>query len=164
MAAGIFILIFKHASTLNEFKTVAIILFVGASARLLLYLTCSFQTGTFREVTSLISGALKIVLGCMFLNLLSSNPKYSVESICLGWGLVDIALSTVELVLDGIESHEDKTKIVEGFIDLGEIVFGILICIELHHGISGHIIYMAASLIAYSLLYILKNALKLKRY
>jgi len=162
LAAGVFILVFKQVSTINEYQTVAIILFVGGGAKLVLYSTYSFYKGTFREITSIVSGALKIVLACMFLNAISANPKYTAEMICLGWGLSDIALSTVEFIMDALDYFEDKTKAVEGCIDIGEVIFGILICIELVHGINGHVIFMAVAFIAYSLLYTMKTIYKLK--
>ena len=162
LALGVFILVFKQVSTLNEYKTVAIILFVGGGAKLALYSTYSFYLGTWREITSIVSGALKIVLGVMFLNSISSDPKYSAEAVCLAWGMSDIALSSIEFIMDGIDYFEDKTKAVEGAIDIGEVIFGIIICIKLVHGINGHIIFMAIAFIAYALLYTMKTLFKLK--
>ena len=140
LAEGAAVLSLKFLYPNNEVKILGAIILIAGFAKLAVYLLVYLKHNP-RSVI-LISAIAFIVLGFIF-----TFSGYDYELLCFGWGIVDIVLGVVEIFTSAFEVKEDKMQWFEMAIALGGMIFGILLCIELAHGLNAHIIYLGISLI-----------------
>ena len=158
LASGIAVLVLKFLFPNNEVQILGAIILIAGFAKLMVYLAVYLKKNP-RSV--LIIGAIAfIVLGFIFI---FSGYDYSL--LCFAWGIVDIVLGVVEIFTSAFELKEDKMQWAEIAIAAGGLVFGILLCIELGHGLAGHIIYLGISLILLASLILIEKIIhKVKGY
>ena len=140
LAAGAAVLALKFLYPNNEVKILGTIILIAGFAKLAVYLLVYLKKNP-RSVL-FISAAAFIVLGFIY-----TFSGYDYELLCFGWGIVDIVLGVVEIFTSAFELKEDKMQWFEMAIATGGMVFGILLTIELAHGLNAHIIYLGISLI-----------------
>lgn len=70
-----------------------------------------------------------------------------IAEICLYWGILDIVRSSLEIKDIIPELKENKLNFLELAISIGDIVLGILLCIERGNGIALHLIYLGSAFI-----------------
>ena len=140
MAAGIAVLILRHLNPTHPTNILGIIVLIAGCVKVAIYWLFYFKRNP-RSVL-LLSGLAFIILGIVFL-----LGDYPYEALCLTWGILDIVLGLVEIFTSIFELKEDKLQIAEILVAAGGIVFGVLLTIELAHGLAAHIIYLGISLI-----------------
>ena len=140
IGGGIAVLILRHMNPTYEPKMLGVLILVAGIVKVLAYLLFYLRKNP-RSVV-VISGVSFVILGTLFL-----VDKYDFEALCLAWGLLDITLGIVEIFTSIFELKEDKLQIFEILVALGGLVFGVLLTIELAHGLTAHIIYLGISLI-----------------
>ena len=74
----------------------------------------------------LVLGLIGVALGIIFM----CNQKADIQTVCTVWGVFDIIRASVEIKESIPEIKKSKLEIIEIVISLGEIVLGILLCIE----------------------------------
>ena len=140
LAAGAAVLALKFLYPNNEVNILGTIILIAGFAKLAVYLIVYLKKNP--RSALLISALAFIVLGFVYV---FSGYDYSL--LCFAWGIVDIVLAVAEIFTSVFELKEDKMQIFEIAIAAGGMVFGILLCIELAHGLNAHIIYLGISLI-----------------
>ena len=140
LLSGVAILILKFLFPNNEVNILGAIILIAGFAKLAVYLAVYLKKNP--KSVLFIAAIGFIVLGFVYL---FSGYDYSL--LCFAWGIVDIVLGVVEIFTSAFEIKEDKMQWFEIAIAAGGMVFGILLCIELAHGLNAHIIYLGISLI-----------------
>lgn len=155
IAAGITVLLLRGAGVQYDRVILGTILIITGS--------CKFAVFFIEQAYKLPSNFLLIsailMIGFGFIFLFSGTEM---ETLCFGWGIMEIALGAVEIQTSLFEVKEDKFQIVEIAIALGNIVFGVLLCVRLSNGLNGHLIFMGISFILTGILYLFKH-IKRKR-
>ena len=62
-----------------------------------------------------------------------------------------------------VEVKHNRLAIIEIAVELATIVFGILLCIKLEEGLTGHLLFMSISLFMIAIMILLEVAPELKR-
>ena len=106
---------------------------------------------------SLPFNTVSLILGILFL-----VGRIDMPILCFGWGILEIICSLIELqfTIPLIKKH--KLCILEIFISVVSLIFGILLCIRLQHGLTVHLIYLSISLVLMAISTIL-NAVLIKK-
>ena len=99
-----------------------------------------------------------LVLGIIFL-----VNKVEIEKLCFVWGFYEITSSLIEIQLAVVEVKHNKLAIIEIAVELATIVFGILLCIKLEEGLTGHLLFMSISLFMIAIMILLEVAPELKK-
>ena len=94
-----------------------------------------------------------LVLGIIFL-----VNKVDISIMCFVWGFYEITSSCIEIQMAAIEINHNKLAIMEVVIEIATIVFGILLCIKLEHGLTGHLLFLSISLFLYAIMVLLEIA------
>ena len=150
MAAGITVLVLRSLSEGYDEILLSTVLFIAGGCKLIVYFINRGYRNP-RNIT-LISSIAMIGLGLIIL--LSGR---NMEILCFGWGIMEVVLGAIEVHIDLIEIREDRLAIAELVVNLGSMIFGILLCIELFHGLTVHLIFLGISLILLSVIATLKT-------
>lgn len=70
-----------------------------------------------------------------------------VNTMCFIWGLLDIISSSLLIYEKVSVIKQNKLNILKIIVYIGEITFGVLLCIKMEGGIRGHLIFLGISLI-----------------
>ena len=104
-----------------------------------------------RHNVALLFAIALIVMGILFI-----AEVRELSMLCFGWGVIDIVLSAIEIQFAVPEIKHNKLCILEVAISCGELLFGILLCIKLESGLTGHLIYLSISLFLLAVLALLE--------
>ena len=149
IATGIVVLILRHNVEVYDNIILGIILFIAGGSRLVIYfLNKGYK---YSKDISFISSAIMIGLGFVFL-----FSKKDIEMLCFGWGIMEIVLGLIEVYIDVLEVKEKKLAWFEMAVNVGTIVFGVLLCIKLSEGLTGHIIFLATTLFLHAIITTIK--------
>lgn len=150
LGAGITVLLLRGLNPEYDEVLLSTVLFIAGGIKLIIYfINKGFRNP--RNIT-LISSLAMIGLGLVFL--LSHRD---IEQICFGWGVMEIVLGSIEVHIDLLEIKEDKLAIAELVVNVGTILFGVLLCIKLFEGLTGHLIFLGTSLILLAVIALLKT-------
>lgn len=94
-----------------------------------------------------------LALGIIFL-----VNKVDISIMCFVWGFYELTSSCIEIQMAANEIKHNKIEIMEIVIEIATIVFAILLCIKLDHGLTGHLIFLSISLFLYAIMVILEMA------
>ena len=147
LAAGITVLILRHINAEYNAQLLGAILLVSGFAELLIY---AFHYAP-REPSNMfvVAGGVKVAFGFIFL-----FTSRDMDALCFAWGIADILIAVTEIIGISKEVRHHPFKSFEIAIAIGDLVFGIILCIKLSHGLTGHLIFLGISLILYSLILI----------
>jgi len=138
-AVGLTIIILLTTKDLNGLEILLpIFILLGCVPHLLIYSVDSKKT------SYLIIGLVGLAFGILFL-VTWESPYFSVEEICIIWGIIDICRGATEIinVLPHMIKHKNNADIVEILVSTGDIVVGILLCVHTKEGLTLHLIYFA---------------------
>lgn len=140
LGAGITVLLLRRLSEEYDSILLGTVLIVVGSARGVIYIISKGYK--YRRNITFITSLAMIGLGIVFL-----VSDRDIETLCFGWGMMELILGSIEVYIDVLELKEDKIAIAEMAINLGTIVFAILLCIKMSEGLTGHLIFLGISLI-----------------
>lgn len=107
-----------------------------------------------RHNVAIIFAIATIVLGILFI-----TEVREISLLCFAWGIIDIVCSLIEIQFAIPEIRHNKLCILKIAVSMGELVFGILLCIELERGLTAHLIYLSISFFLLAILSILETFL-----
>ena len=134
------------------------VLTVSALPSLLIFLS-SNGFKHFRKVPYLVSSVIALVIGIVFVCCEELTPAH----LFLFVGIFDICRGIFESIDAALEFKENKLEIIEIFAGLGDVLFGILLCIKLENGYKNHLIFMGVALILVGIKFAVDLILDLKR-
>ena len=149
IGAGITILILRSiADSYTHILLGTILIIAGGSRAAIYYINSGYKyTRNISNITSF----LMICLGVVFL-----IGNRDIEMLCFGWGVMEIAIGLIEVYIDILEVKETKIAWLEMIVNIGTIIFGVLLCLKLSDGLTGHIIFLGISLIFLGIIAIVK--------
>lgn len=106
---------------------------------------------------------LPLCIASLALGILFLTEKINLATLCFVWGFYEITSSLIEIQMAIVEIKHNKLALIELAIELGTIVFGILLCIKLEHGLTGHLLFMSITLFLVAVMILLETAPQLKR-
>ena len=156
LGAGIAVLIMRGTAGEYTKQLCGTMLIIMGCGRLIVYLACFARTKP--DNPNIISGLAMLTMGIVFL-----FTPYDIEMLCFGWGVMDIVLGAVEALSSAMLVRVSKLEIIDILCAAGGIAFGIILCIKLYEGLTGHIIFLGASFIVLGLALAVHNILHLVR-
>ena len=147
LAAGITVLVLRHINPEYDAQLLGTILLVAGFVELLVYASHY----VFKDPSNMIviAGGIKLALGFVFL-----FASRDMDSLCFAWGVADIVIACTEIFIISREIKHQPMKGFEIAVAIGDLIFGIILCIKLSHGLTGHLIFLGISLILYSIILI----------
>lgn len=92
--------------------------------------------------------------GMIFLGLFFFLGNKDIATLCFGWGLMELMIGLIEVYIDILETSEGKkTAPFEMMVNIGTIVFAILLCIKTGDGLKAHLIFLSISLVLNALIH-----------
>ena len=157
IAAGALTIIFCSVRNFTyENMMLGIILITVSCVKIINYLfKCGYKNPN--NLTLALSTA-SLVLGIIFL-----VNKVEITVLCFVWGFYEITSSCVEIYIAANEIKHNRLAIMEVAIEIATIVFGILLCIKLEHGLTGHLLFLTISMFLYAILVLLEIAPELSK-
>lgn len=145
-----FIYIFNHTIEEKDNFFIGLILLITGIPSISLFITLKGHK-YFSKFFYLLSGITAIILGLIFM----LCPEIHQDHLFIIIGIFDIIRGLYEAIEAGIEIKKNKLELIEFIPAIGDIVFGILLIIELENGYYNHLIFVASSLVVVAIKYIL---------
>lgn len=144
LGVGIFTIAFasEGGDNLQTAKYLGLLVLLSSIVHIILYFIHEGYKNK-DKMFYLILGLIGLSLGIVFM----VNKNATVEEICLYWGILDVVRGSVEMAHSIPEVKENKLQILEVAISLGDIILGILLCINRGSGITAHLIYLGIAFI-----------------
>ncbi len=139
LTAGVLVITLRHTQNIEDTLILGIILLVVGGIKLSTYFLVRMKEQPSDLMVA--TGISSIILGIIFL-----VSDYDLSSLCLAWGIVEIILPLLEINQDIVHLKHNKLVLIEIFISLGTLTFGILLCIHSKEGLNAHLIYLSISL------------------
>lgn len=138
---------FKTKQEINNWKTLIGVLIIFSSLPHLCIFVIQGGIKNKRIVPFFALSIFGVALGFLSIYL----EKFSLDEICLSWGIFDIVRSTYEIFYAGTMLKQRKwSELVDVSISIFEIVIAIFLIIDKFEGIKLHITALMISFILYS--------------
>lgn len=156
LGCGIAVLIMRALAEGYDKTLCGTLLIIMGAARLIVYVANYVRTKP--DNPNIISGLSMLAMGIVFI-----FTPYDIEMLCFAWGVMDIILGAVEALSSAMLVRVSKLEIIDILCAAGGIAFGIILCIKLYEGLTGHIIFLGASFIVLGFALAVHNILHLVR-
>lgn len=140
LGAGVTVLVLRRlAESYDSLLLGTVLLVVGGVKGAIYIISKGYK---YHRNITFVSALAMISLGIVFL-----VSDRDMETLCFGWGMMELVLGAIEVYIDILEIKETKIAFAEMAINIGTIVFAILLCIRMSAGLTGHLIFLGVSLI-----------------
>ena len=140
VAAGVTVLVLRHINPEYDATLLGTRLLVAGFVELFVYAShYSFKNPSNMFI---IAGGIKVAFGFVFL-----FTSRDIDSLCFAWGIADIIIACTEIFIICREIKHHPMKAFEIAVAIGDLIFGIILCVKLSHGLTGHLIFLGISLI-----------------
>lgn len=157
---GILIIIFSNDSFEKNNIFIGSILMVSGVPSLLIFIAAKGHKN-FRKFPYLTSSIIAFVIGFIFIIF----NEITLEHMFLAVGIFDIIRGLYETVDASLEIKVNKLEILEVLSAVGDIIFGVLLCIELSPGgYRNHLIFMGSALLLVGIKFLLDLIFDLKSH
>lgn len=155
---GVLVIIFSNDSFEKNNVFIGSVLIASGLPSLMIFFAARGHKN-FRKFPYLLSALTAFIIGTMFIIFNEITPDHMFLTI----GIFDIVRGLYETIDASLEVKENKFEIMEIVSAVGDIVFGILLCIKLSDGYRNHLIFMGVALIIVGIKFLCDLIVDIKR-
>lgn len=155
---GVLVIVLSNEVFEKDHIFIGAVLAVSGVPSLLIFFAASGHKN-FRKFPYLTSAIIAFVVGIIFIIF----DELTLDHMLLTVGIFDIIRGLYETIDASLEIKENKLEILEIISSVGDIVFGILLCIKLSDGYKNHLIFMGVALIIVGIKFLFDLIIDLKK-